>query len=169
MIIDLEPIEDERGSFARTFDADAFREQGLDARVVQCSTSFNQRRGTLRGMHLQVPPSAEGKLVRCTRGSLYDVALDLRKTSSSRRRWIAVELTAENRRMLYIPEGVAHGFQTLAGETEVFYQMTARYDANAARGVRWNDPAFGIEWPIANPILSARDRSLPDFALTEFA
>jgi dTDP-4-dehydrorhamnose 3,5-epimerase len=163
-LVELERIEDERGFFARSFCARDFQAEGLDPCMAQCNVSYNRRRGTLRGMHFQRAPHAEAKLVRCTRGSIYDVIVDLRPDSPSFRRWLAVELTDENRRALYVPRGFAHGFQTLADDCEVFYQMSEFYVPDAATGVRWNDPAFAIAWPIANPILSPRDASYPDFA-----
>jgi dTDP-4-dehydrorhamnose 3,5-epimerase len=163
VIVDPDPHVDERGLFARTFCENEFASAGLPVRFVQSSVSFNRRKGTLRGMHYQVPPNAEGKLVRCTRGAVYDVALDLRPTSSSFMRWVGVELTADNRRALYIPPGYAHGFQALADETELLYLMTEFYAPEAARGVRWNDPAFAIEWPVSETFLSPRDASYPDF------
>ena len=157
-----EPIADERGLFARTFCAREFAAQGLDPRLVQCSTSFNRRKGTLRGLHYQVPPHAEAKLVRVTRGAIFDVAVDLRPGSPTRHRWHGVELSADNRLGLYIPEGCAHGFQTLCDDTEVLYQMSAFHAPDAARGVRWDDPALAIRWPDPeHPILSERDRGLP--------
>ncbi|MEO8382465.1 MAG: dTDP-4-dehydrorhamnose 3,5-epimerase [Acidobacteriota bacterium] len=159
----LEPIEDERGFFARTWCAEEFARFGLDRRLEQCSISHNRKRGILRGMHLQREPSAEAKLVRCTRGSIYDVALDLRRDSATYRRWFAIELSAGGRSMLYLPEGVAHGFQTLADDTEVFYQISRSHHPDDAWGVRWNDPAFGIDWPVDEPILSVRDASYPDY------
>ncbi len=162
-VIDVEPVTDERGSFARTFSRDEFDEHGLNSAVVQCNVSFNRRRGTLRGMHYQADPYGECKLVRCTLGAIYDVIVDLRRASPTYCRWFAVELTADNRRMLYIPEGVAHGFQTLAGESEVFYQMSQSYAPAHARGVRWDDPTFAIRWPDDDRIMSERDRTYPDF------
>ena len=162
-LVELERIEDERGFFARSFCARDFQAEGLDPCVAQCNVSYNRRRGTLRGMHFQRAPYAEAKLVRCTRGGIYDVIVDLRPDSPSFRRWLAVELTDENRRALYVPPGFAHGFQTLADDCEVFYQMSEFYVPDAATGVRWNDPAFAIAWPIANPILSPRDAAYPDF------
>lgn len=162
-VIELDLLEDERGHFARTFDVNEFAEHGLDPAVVQCNTSFNTRRGTLRGMHYQADPDGEAKLVRCTRGSIFDVAVDLRPGSDTRGRWFGVELSASNARMLYIPAGMAHGFQTLADESEVHYQMSHQYVPEQARGVRFDDPAFGIEWPLADPIVSERDRQFPDF------
>ncbi|HEX8243788.1 MAG TPA: dTDP-4-dehydrorhamnose 3,5-epimerase, partial [Longimicrobium sp.] len=148
-IVDPERLEDERGFFARTFDAGEFARRGLRSAFPQCSVSFNARAGTLRGMHFQAEPHAEAKLVRCTAGAVYDVIVDLRPESPTRLRWIGVELSAANRRALYVPEGCAHGFQTLADASEVFYQISVPYAAESARGVRWNDPAFGITWPAA--------------------
>ncbi len=153
----------ERGFFARTWCAEAFRTQGLCPRLAQCSLSYNRRKGTLRGLHWQAPPHPEVKLVRCTRGSVHDVILDLRSASPAYRRWEAVTLSADNRRMLYVPEGVAHGFQTLEDDTEVFYQMSEAHHPECARGVRWDDPAFGLVWPAGERILSERDRQYGDF------
>jgi dTDP-4-dehydrorhamnose 3,5-epimerase len=138
-------------------------ERGLDPAVAQVSLSWNRRRGTLRGMHFQAAPDEETKIVRCIRGSLHDVLLDLRRDSPAYLRWEACELTAENRLALYVPRGVAHGFQTLADDTELIYQISQFQAAGSARGVRWNDPAFGIAWPLSDPILSDRDREYPDF------
>lgn len=168
-VLDLDPHEDERGFFARVWCAREFAERGLEPRLVQSSLSFNQRRGTLRGMHFQAAPFEEVKLVRCTRGAIHDVIVDLRPESPTYTRHIAFELTADNRRQLYIPRGCAHGFQTLAADCEVVYQMSEFYTPDAGRGVRWNDPAFGIRWPIADPILNERDRSYPDFTPTRTA
>ncbi|HZP83020.1 MAG TPA: dTDP-4-dehydrorhamnose 3,5-epimerase [Chthonomonadaceae bacterium] len=162
-ILDIEPREDERGFFARTWCREEFAAHGLNTSLVQCNLSFNTRKGTLRGMHYQAAPHAEAKLVRCTLGALYDVVLDLRPDSATFCQWVAVELTATNRRMLYIPEGCAHGFQTLEDATEVFYQMSEFYHPESARGVRWNDPAFGIAWPPGERIISARDQEYGDF------
>ena len=162
-VIEPERIEDNRGFFARTFCRTEFQGHRLNADLVQCSISFNRRRGTLRGMHFQVAPHTELKLVRCTRGAIYDVILDLRPQSPTFARWVAVELSAENRRMLYIPEGLAHGFQSLVDDTEVFYQVTEYYAPECSRGVRWNDPAFHIRWPFEPSVISERDRALPDF------
>jgi dTDP-4-dehydrorhamnose 3,5-epimerase len=152
-VIELERHTDERGFFARTFCQQEFEAHGLRAEVAQCNVSFNKRKGTLRGMHYQAAPFAEAKLVRCTAGSIYDVIIDLRPASPTFKRHFAVELSAENHRMLYIPDDFAHGFQTLEDDTEVFYQMAQRYSAEHARGVRWNDPAFGIEWPKGERII----------------
>ena len=162
--VDLERREDPRGFFARSFCRDEFETQGLPGVFVQCNVSWNARRGTLRGMHFQKAPSREGKLVRCTSGAVWDVALDVRPDSPTFLRWTGVELSAGNRTALYIPPGIAHGFQTLSDDAEVFYQMTDMYAPGLADGVRWNDPAFGIVWPIPDPILSERDMSYPSFA-----
>jgi dTDP-4-dehydrorhamnose 3,5-epimerase len=147
-VIEPQEIEDERGWFARTFDADEFRSRGLNPKVVQCNASFNLRAGTLRGMHYQAAPHGESKLVRCGRGAIFDVAVDLRPDSSTYRHWHGVQLSAENRLAFYIPAGLAHGFQTLEDNSEVLYQMGNPYVPEAARGVRWDDPAFAIEWPV---------------------
>ena len=163
-VIEPDRNEDQRGFFARTFCAREFTARGLPGSFVQCNTSHNHRRGTLRGMHFQAAPCEEGKLVRATRGAIYDVLIDLRPCSPTYREWTAFELSAENGRMVYIPPGLAHGFLTLTDQTEVFYQMTEFYTPELARGVRWNDPAFDIAWPIALPLLSERDASFPDFA-----
>jgi dTDP-4-dehydrorhamnose 3,5-epimerase len=163
VVIEPELIQDERGWFARTFAKEDFEAEGLEPAVIHCNVSFNARAGTLRGMHYQAYPDAECKLVRCTKGAIYDVALDLRRDSNAYLRWHAVELTAENRLALYVPKGVAHGFQTLMDEAEVYYQMSAPYASESARGVRWDDPAFAIEWPDTDRIISERDRSYPAF------
>jgi dTDP-4-dehydrorhamnose 3,5-epimerase len=157
-LVDLEPIRDERGFFARAWCAEEFSRAGLKAELVQCSVSFNHKRGTLRGMHYQAAPHEEAKLVRCTRGRLFDVILDLRPGSPSYRKWESFELDAQGRTGLYIPGGVAHGFQTLEDDTEIFYQMSDPFHGESARTVRWNDAQFGIPWPIENPILSDKDR-----------
>ncbi len=162
-VIEPEPRADERGLFARTWCRDEFAAHGLTTSWVQCNVSFNHRTGTLRGMHYQADPHPEVKLVRCTRGAAYDVIADLRPGSPTYRQWVAVELTADNRRAVYVPGGFAHGFQTLADETELFYQMSEFYHPESARGVRWDDPALGIEWPpCAGRVISERDRSFPD-------
>ena len=162
-LIDVEAAGDERGLFARTWCAQEFARQGLPSAFVQGSTSYNAKRGTLRGMHWQAEPKPEGKLVRCTRGAIYDVILDLRRDSAGYLQWRAFELTEDNRAALYVPPGVAHGFQTLADASEVLYQMTEAYAPELARGARWDDPAFRIEWPIPGPILSGRDASFADW------
>lgn len=161
--IEMELLRDERGFFARSWCEREFREHGLDPRLVQCSISFNERKGTLRGVHYQAEPHQEAKLVRCTKGSIYDVAVDLRPQSVTYRQWIGTELTAENRRALYIPEDCAHGFLTLEDETEVLYQMSQSFHPESARGMRWNDQAFGIVWPGRVEVISDRDRMHPDF------
>jgi dTDP-4-dehydrorhamnose 3,5-epimerase len=154
---------DERGHFARTFCQEEFERQGLAGRVVQCNVSFNRRRGTLRGMHLQAAPHAEAKLIRCTAGRVYDVIVDLRPDSPSFRRWHGMELSARDLRLLYVPEGVAHGFVTLEADSELFYQMSCAYHPESAMGVRWNDPAFGVRWPVRPEVISARDAGFADF------
>jgi dTDP-4-dehydrorhamnose 3,5-epimerase len=164
-LIELDLLGDERGWFARTFDAAEFAERGMNPAVVQCNVSFNARRGTVRGMHYQAEPHGESKLVRCVRGAIYDVAVDLRRESPTFRRWHAVELSGENRLAFYIPARLAHGFQTLTDDAEVIYQMGSAYVPESALGVRFDDPAFGIEWPAADGarIVSERDRSFADF------
>jgi dTDP-4-dehydrorhamnose 3,5-epimerase len=162
-IIEPEPIEDERGFFARSWCQQEFEAHGLNPNLVQCNISFNKKKGTLRGMHYQVTPHEEAKLVRCTKGAIYDVIIDLRPDSPTFKQWIAVELTAKNYKMLYIPEGFAHGFQSLEDNTEVFYQMSDFYHPQCARGVRWNDPVFKIEWPQNEWIISDRDLQYPYF------
>ena len=162
-LIDLEPIEDSRGFFARAWSEIEFAEHGLETRIAQCSLSFNKRRGTLRGMHLQRPPHEEVKVISCIGGALFDVILDLRPDSPAFRRWLGVELTHDNLRMVYVPRGFAHGFQTLADDTEVFYMISEPYVAETAGGVRWDDSALGIEWPLAPTEISERDRNWPDW------
>lgn len=162
-VIELEPARDHRGFFAPTFSEDDFRARGLESRVAECSIAFTARAGTLRGMHYQREPHGQAKLVRCTRGALYDAVIDLRPDSATWRRWFAVELTAENRRMLYIPTGLAHGYQTLDDGTEIAYQMSSPYQPGAAAGVRWNDPAFGVAWPREVTVIAERDATYPDF------
>lgn len=162
-IIDVQRREDERGFFARSWCQDEFKEHGLNPRLVQCNISFNQKRGTLRGMHYQAAPFAEAKMVRCTMGAIYDVIIDLRPTSATFKQWVSVELTAENHRALYVPENFAHGFQTLLDDTEVFYQMSEFFHPECACGVRWDDPAFGIEGFSVPNIMSRQDGEYPDF------
>jgi dTDP-4-dehydrorhamnose 3,5-epimerase len=156
-VIEPKPRADERDFFARTFCAREFETHGVNSRIVQCNISFNARKGTLRGMHYQIAPHAETKLVRCTRGGIYDVLVDLRTDSPTNREWIAVELTAENRKTIFVPEGVAHGFQTLVDDAEVFYQTSEFYCTECARGRRWNDPAFDIRWPSWPTVISEQD------------
>jgi dTDP-4-dehydrorhamnose 3,5-epimerase len=164
-LIEPERREDERGFFARTWCEREFAAHGLNANLVQCSVSFNKKRGTLRGMHYQVAPHEEAKVVRCTMGAIFDVVIDLRKSSATFKEWVAVELTAENHKMLYIPEGFAHGFQTLTDNTEVFYQMSAFYNPESARGVRWDDKTFQIAWRQEICAISPRDSAFGDFTL----
>jgi dTDP-4-dehydrorhamnose 3,5-epimerase len=165
-IVELEKREDERGFFSRSWCEREFREHNLNPRTVQCNISFKKQKGTLRGMHYQVAPSAEAKLVRCTQGSIYDVIIDLRAESGTFKQHLGVVLTVKSYKMLYVPEGFAHGFQTLEDNSEVFYQMSDYYAPQYARGVRWNDPVFGIDWPLGEPIMVDRDRNYPDFVTT---
>jgi dTDP-4-dehydrorhamnose 3,5-epimerase len=166
-VIDVEPRVDERGFFARAWCRDEFEEYGLETEIAQCNLAYNHYAGTLRGMHFQSHPHAEVKLVRCTRGAVYDVIIDLRPDSPTFMRWIGVELSAENRRMLYVPEGFAHGYQTLVDGSETFYQVSRAYVPDAGGGVRWDDPAFGIDWPpVDRRIISPKDQAWPDFAST---
>jgi dTDP-4-dehydrorhamnose 3,5-epimerase len=162
-LIDLEPIGDERGFFARSFCRREFEAHGLNPDLAQCNISLNLRRGTLRGMHWQVAPHQEAKLVRCTRGAIHDVIIDLRQDSPTFTAHFSADLTAVDRRMLYVPEGFAHGFLTLEDDTEVFYQMSEFFAPDAARGVRYDDPAFGIRWPREVLVVSDRDQSYPDW------
>lgn len=164
-IIDIKKYEDERGFFARAWCQEEFEAHGLVSRVVQANISFNKHKGTLRGMHFQVAPYAETKLVRCTRGAIYDAIIDLRPESPSYGEWLGVELTAENYRMLYVPKGFAHGFQTLADNVEVTYQVSQFYTPQAEGGIRYDDPAFGIQWPLAVTVMSEKDKNWPDYTL----
>jgi dTDP-4-dehydrorhamnose 3,5-epimerase len=166
-LIDPEFLADERGFFARTFCRKEFEQHGLNSDWVQCNISYNKRKGTLRGMHYQVEPYAEVKLVRCTMGAIYDVIIDLRPDSKTFRQWIAAELSVENRKMIYIPQGFAHGFQTLVDNSEVFYQMSAFYAPECARAVRWNDPQFEIHWPEAERTMSEKDQKIEDYVSAE--
>jgi dTDP-4-dehydrorhamnose 3,5-epimerase len=162
-LIDIEPFEDERGFFARTCCRKEFEQHGIYADWVQCNISYNKRKGTLRGMHYQVAPFAEAKLVRCTMGAIYDVIIDLRPDSATYCQWISAELSAENRKMMYIPQGFANGFQTLMDNCEVFYQMSEFFTPGYARSVRWNDPQFKIRWPEAERTISEKDQAIEDF------
>ena len=162
-LIEPEFISDERGFFARTYCRDEFADKGLNPNLVQCNISYNKVRGTLRGMHYQKVPHGEAKLVRCTQGSVYDVIIDLRNDSKTFTQWFGVELTFENRKALYVPEGFAHGFITLRDDTEVLYQMSEFFHAECAAGVRWNDPVFAITWPIDVKVISERDQNYQDF------
>lgn len=163
-LIELERHEDPRGYFARTYCRREFERHGLNPAVVQCNLSYNATRGTLRGMHYQAAPHAEAKLVRCVSGRIHDVIVDIRRGSPTFLSHYVVELSAEDGRSLYVPEGFAHGFQTLTDDTVVHYQMSEYYEPDAGRGIRWDDPALAIAWPIANPILSERDAALPSVA-----
>jgi dTDP-4-dehydrorhamnose 3,5-epimerase len=162
-VVDIAPHVDSRGFFARLWSEEEFTAHGLSTRFVQANTSTSARRGTLRGLHLQAPPHAEAKLVRCTRGAIYDVVVDLRPGSPTHGRWIAMELSAENRRMLYVPEGCAHGFQALTDDADVVYPVTAGYAPDSERGFRFDDPAFGIEWPLEVTVISAKDLGWPAY------
>jgi dTDP-4-dehydrorhamnose 3,5-epimerase len=161
-LIEPQTLEDDRGFFARTFSADEFASRGLSVAIAQCSVSYNRRRGTIRGLHFQVAPHEEVKHVRCTRGAVFDVIVDLRPGSSTFKRWVSVALSADNRSLVYIPGGFAHGFQTLVDDTELFYQISTPYAPEAARGIRWDDPTLAIPWPVADArVISARDLALP--------
>ncbi len=165
-IIKLEKIEDERGFFARSFCKNEFSKYSLKNEIVQCNISYNKKKNTLRGMHFQIRPYAETKIVTCISGAIFDVIIDLRKDSATYCHWISVELTEDNGTMLYIPEGFAHGFQTLTNNSTVYYQMTEFFHPEAARGVRWDDPAFGIDWPEAdNRIISKKDWEYIEFKI----
>jgi dTDP-4-dehydrorhamnose 3,5-epimerase len=165
-VIELERHCDERGFFARTWCPREFEAHGLNPRLAQCSVSFNARKGTLRGLHYQAAPHEEAKLVHCTRGAIFDVAVDLRAGSAAFCKWVAVELSANNHRMFYIPEGCAHGFQTLEDDSEVFYQITSFYHPESSRGVPWNDPSFGIAWRYPPTVLSVNDSNFRPFQST---
>lgn len=166
-LVETEPAADDRGFFARTYCRDEFVAHGLEPDLVQCSISFNKRRGTVRGMHYQSAPYAEAKLVRCTQGAIYDAIADIRPASATYRQWFGVELTAENRHALYIPKGVAHGFQTLSDNAEVLYQMSEFFHPECSGGFCWNDPSFGIIWPEQVSVISARDMNYPKFDVKE--
>ena len=162
-IIQLQPIEDERGFFARSWCRREFEEAGLNSHLVQCNISFNRKKGTLRGMHLQLPPHAEAKLVRCTQGAVYDVIIDLRGDSPTYLQWKGETLTAENRNAILVPKGFAHGFLTLEDASEVFYQMSDFYAPESSTGVRWDDSEFGIKWPFEPGVISEKDQGYGDF------
>ncbi len=159
--VEVTLIADERGGFARTYDEVLFAQAGLPTRWPQCNTSYNRKRGTLRGIHFQAAPKEEPKLVRCTAGRVFDVAVDLRECSPTYRKWVGLELSAAKRNAFFIPAGLAHGFLTLEDDSEVYYQMGENYDAPLQRGLRWNDPAFAIDWPFAPSVISARDAEYP--------
>jgi len=158
--LDLEMLEDARGFFARSYCINEFEKYGLEPTNLQCNISFNSKKGTLRGMHFQTEPKAEAKLVRCTRGKMFDVIVDIRPESDTYKKWISVELSAENRKSLYVPKGFAHGFQTLEDNTEVFYQMSEFFFPGCAAGFRWNDPDIGIKWPLEDKVMSEKDKNL---------
>lgn len=162
-IIELKKLEDDRGFFSRAFDKQSWEAHGLKADILQANISRNKHKGTLRGLHMQLAPHAETKLVRCTRGAIYDVIVDVRPESETYKQWIGVELTADNYRMLYVPEGFAHSYITLEDDSEVLYNVTEVYTPGAEKGYRWNDPAFGIEWPIEPLIISEKDKAYPLF------
>lgn len=162
-VIEPEMLKDERGFFARTFCTEEFAAHGISPDVIQCNVSFNKLKGTLRGMHYQLEPHGEAKLVRCTKGAIYDVIIDLRPDSETYMSWISEELNENNYKMLFIPRGFAHGFQSLHDDTEVFYQMSNIFVPQAARGIKWNDPAFNIKWPLAPTVISQKDKSYPEF------
>jgi dTDP-4-dehydrorhamnose 3,5-epimerase len=163
-VIEPEKKEDNRGFFARTFCSEEFRKRGLNDRVVQCNLSYSKKAGTLRGMHYQAAPFAEAKLIRCTYGAIYDVMIDLRPESPTYKKWTGIKVNATHRQLLYIPEGFAHGFQTLVNHTEIFYQVSAPFMPEAERGIRWNDPAFGIQWPLTVSVISGKDQVHPLFS-----
>lgn len=165
-IIEIEPIEDDRGFFARSYCHKEFTKWGLNTNLVQCNISFNHEKGTLRGMHYQVAPHAEAKLVRCTRGEIYDVIIDLRPDSATFKQWTSVKLTANNHLAFYVPEGFAHGYQTLKPETEVFYQVSEFYHPESSRVIRWNDPTFSVQWVLEPSIMSNQDKNCPDFLMS---
>jgi dTDP-4-dehydrorhamnose 3,5-epimerase len=165
LIIELERHEDERGFFARSWSRSEFEARGLDSRIAESNISFNKEKGTLRGMHYQAAPYGQAKLVRCTAGAVFDCVIDLRPDSGTFSQWLGVELSARNRLMLHVPDGFAHGFQTLEDATEVFYEMSQAYVPGSSRGVRWNDPVFGIGWPMEVTVINERDRLYPDYVL----
>ena len=164
-VVEIEPRGDDRGFFARTFCRREFEKNGLQVDFVQANTAFSKEKGTLRGMHFQRPPHAEAKFLRCVRGAVFDVMIDLRPESPTRKKWFGVELTAENRKMVFVPAGFAHGYLTTAADTEVFYLVSAFYAPEAEDGLRWDDPAFDIEWPpVGELIVSEKDRGWPLFS-----
>jgi dTDP-4-dehydrorhamnose 3,5-epimerase len=165
-VVRLRKIEDERGFFARSWCVEEFQRAGLNPAMVQLNVGFNRQVGTVRGMHFQIPPHVEAKYIRCTRGAIYDVIIDLRESSPTFKQWFGIELTAENGLSLYAPEGFAHGYQALCDNTEMCYMTSALYAAGAARGVRWNDPAFNVRWPLPVSLISAQDGNWPDFSAT---
>ena len=163
--IEPEPLIDDRGYFSRVFCENELRKKGIEFSITQINRSFTKKRGVIRGMHFQCPPMAEAKIIQCTKGAIYDVAVDLREESPTFKQWIAVELTSENKKMLFIPKGLAHGCQTLVEVCEVLYFMSEYYEPQCSKGVLWNDPLFGIDWPIKNPMFSEKDKKWPLFRL----
>jgi dTDP-4-dehydrorhamnose 3,5-epimerase len=163
MIIEIEKQVDERGFFARTWDENKIKEKGLNSKIAQCSISFNLKKRTLRGMHFQKKPYQEAKIVSCTKGSIFDVIIDLRSNSKTYKEWFGIELNSNDHKSIFIPEGFAHGFQSLEDKTEVFYQISEFYKPSHSSGIRWNDPVFGIKWPLNNPIISGKDLVWNDF------
>jgi dTDP-4-dehydrorhamnose 3,5-epimerase len=162
-VIEPELLKDERGFFARSFCIEEFEKHGLEIDIVQCNISYNKKKGTLRGMHYQAPPFEEAKIVSCTKGEIYDVVVDLRKESKTSRQWVSVELTDKNYKMVYIPKGCAHGFQTLKNDSRVFYQMTEYFHPESTRGIKYDDPHFKIKWPIDKITISSRDQLYHSF------
>jgi dTDP-4-dehydrorhamnose 3,5-epimerase len=162
-IVEIEKLTDDRGFFARSWCQQEFDDQGLDSRFVQANVSYNRKKGTLRGLHYQIAPYQECKLIRCTRGAIYDVIIDLRPESATYKHWTSVELTADNYTLFFVPEDFAHGFQTLTNETEITYQVSQFYTPGSERGIRFDDPAFDIQWPLDVTIISDKDRTWPDF------
>lgn len=162
-VIDLEKREDERGFFARTWDKDEFEAHGIYRIPVQTNMSFSKKKGTIRGMHYQIVPHQESKVIKCVNGAIYDVIIDLRPDSPTFKKWFGVELSAENHKMLFVPEGFAHGFLTLKDNTEVIYQVSAFYNFESERVIRYNDPSFNIKWPIEVTVLSEKDKTNPDY------
>ena len=164
-LIELEIKKDHRGFFTRSWDSEVFKKEGLNSKLAQCNISFSKKKGTLRGMHYQIAPYEESKLIRCTRGLIYEVILDLRKNSDTYRKWAGFELSTKDYRMLYVPEGFAHGFQSLEDNTEIFYQVSQYYNFDYERGIRWNDPSFNIVWPLDEITISDKDKSWKDFTV----
>lgn len=168
-VIEPELIEDERGFFARSWCQGEFAEHGLDIDISQCNVSWNKTQGTIRGMHYQAHPHGEAKVIRCTRGSIFDVIVDIRQDSLTCGKWISVNLSSDNHRMLYVPQGFAHGFQSLCDDCEVFYQLSASYHSESAAGLRYDDPAIGIDWPLEVTAVSSRDLSFLPYHQRVFA
>ena len=163
-IIEIEKVVDERGFFARTWDDEIFKKHGVNPVIKQCNISYNKRKGTIRGLHYQASPYEEAKLVRCTKGKAFEILLDLRPDSETYLKWVGVEISAENHKMLYVSGGIALGFQTLEDDTELFYQMSEKYMPDFSRGIRWDDPSIGISWPLKPTIISKRDLSFPNIS-----